>query len=346
MVRSLRRSRHCKHGCRAMFAPPRVMKCGKCVETNLVCDLIEPMSAALGWSKRKCILQMNILITTVVALLVVIVCVHCVQELSTHRLTIGSLFKCIRKAQNMNVGRNFLNFWFIYNEIYEQGDYQPFQVPEGGSVIDVGGNMGLFTCWADELMKRGTMYVFEPIPDLMKVLEHNTSQCKNTVKRFMLGLGSTQETVTIDYFPNANGLSSISMGNKNAMFERTSFVQWVMSKTLLKNPERVDIDIIRLDSMAAELPDIIDFVKIDVEGFELDVLRGFGKLVSRVQVFIIEVEAFKRKQLFDIIFLLRPTHFVSIRDDIRNSWNIVTAIRNNYTNSEGSVWRTTALENL
>lgn len=45
MVRSLRRSRHCKHGCRAMFAPPRVMKCGKCVETNLVCDLIEPMSA-------------------------------------------------------------------------------------------------------------------------------------------------------------------------------------------------------------------------------------------------------------------------------------------------------------
>ena len=267
------------------------------------------------------------MLDTVLALVILFLLVIIIKEMWDHKLSVGSLYRCMRMARKMDIGNTFLNFWYIYNEIYELEDYQPFEVPDGGVVLDIGGNMGLFSCWADEHMKGGTIYVFEPIPDLMKIVKNNTSRCKNTIKLFPFGLGDKQSNASIDYFPNANGLSTIDMADKNTRFENTSFVQALMSKAFLNDPERVDIEIIRLDSMAAELPDLIHFVKIDVEGFELAVLRGFGKLVSRVQVFVIEVESFKHNQLLKIIRLLHPTHFITIRDDIRRPWNIITAIR-------------------
>lgn len=265
---------------------------------------------------------------TVIIILFIIIIAALIKSAYAHKLSLGSLYRCnkMRTERNMHIGNNFLNFWFIYNEIYENGDYEPFKVPDGGFVIDIGGNMGLFSSWADERMTNGTIFVFEPIPQLMNIIKHNTKNSNNIIKYFNMGLGDEEKTVEIQYYPHANGLSTTDMSNKKTHLEKSILTSF-LSKVYLRDPEYIEVNIVRLDSLKDSLPDVIDFVKIDVEGFEFEVLKGFGALISRVQVFIIEVEAFKQMNLFEIIRLLQPTHYIHLREDDRHPWNMVTAIR-------------------
>lgn len=261
-------------------------------------------------------------------LIIILVYIMCASTMTAHRLTLVSLIRCKQKIHNENleIGHSFLNFWYVYNEIYENNDYEPFIVRKGGTILDIGGNMGLFTLWADERIEDGTIYVFEPIPELMNKIKKNTKNCKNTIIYVNKALGSKKNIETIKYYPHANALSTLNPANKKTIMTDTLSTK-IASKFYLKNELDVKIEVVPLENLNIDLPQEIDFVKIDVEGYELEVLRGFGSLLSRVQLMLVEVESFNKALLFDIIQLIDKTHIVHLRSDARENWNMIIGIR-------------------
>ena len=151
--------------------------------------------------------------------------------------------------------------WFKY-ETERLREY----LPKDGVVIDVGANLG-FTAliFAKHVGPSGRVYAFEPSPaayaKLLEVVEKN--QLGN-VQCFNLGCGSTRRSETL-LVPASSGNATI----------RRSGVH------LTGTCREMNIEIDTLDNMILSLAQKIDFLKIDTEGFEDQVLAGADEVVRR-----------------------------------------------------------------
>jgi FkbM family methyltransferase len=131
--------------------------------------------------------------------------------------------------------------------------------------IDIGANFGYFTCLAASKIGptgSGKVYSFEPNPKLFKLLEKNSiinwSMAPITLNQFALG---SDDGDGILFIPN-NGAANATLTN-------------------LKESEvtKAEIKIKKLDSILA-CDENIDIIKIDVEGYEYDVLRGATRIIK------------------------------------------------------------------
>jgi len=134
----------------------------------------------------------------------------------------------------------------------------------GMTFCDVGANMGVFTLYAARLVgPKGRVYAFEPVPDNLRVLQRNVARNK-------------MEWVTL--IPKAisqrPGKSQIYLSN------------YCGSHSLVPDPAEatgaaLTVETIRLDAIPEMR--VLDVIKIDTEGTELDVLRSLGEIrVSHV----------------------------------------------------------------
>ncbi len=134
-------------------------------------------------------------------------------------------------------------------------------LPDNIVMIDVGGNSGgIFSLFLD---KSKLIYVFEPIPSLYKTIEN--SILVNNEKKVVLikkALGNSNEFVSM--LDNNN--SSVVNGATNA-------------EVLTVEMSALDIELKSLQK--------IDFIKIDVEGFELFVLEGSQKILKEKRPFLL-----------------------------------------------------------
>ena len=139
-------------------------------------------------------------------------------------------------------------------------------LPKGGVVVDVGANLG-FTAllFARHIGPSGQVYAFEPSPPtyakLLQVVEKNRL---DNVKCFNIGCGGERCRATL-LVPPSSG---------NATIKR--------SGVHLANPcHEISIELDRLDSLILPLTRKVDFLKIDTEGFEDQVLAGADEVVTR-----------------------------------------------------------------
>jgi FkbM family methyltransferase len=139
-------------------------------------------------------------------------------------------------------------------------------LPEGGVVVDVGANLG-FTAllFAKHVGPGGRIYAFEPSPPayakLLEVMEKN--QLRN-VQCFNLGCGSGRRRETL-LVPPSSG---------NATIRRAGV-------SLADVRREINIEIDTLDHVILPLTPRVDFLKIDTEGFEDQVLAGSDEIVAR-----------------------------------------------------------------
>ena len=129
-------------------------------------------------------------------------------------------------------------------------------VRPGMTVLDVGGNLGLYTLLLSRLVgPTGRVITFEPDPDLFALLQRNCelNGCTN-VEAHNLGLGGRRDRLVLRRMIFNSGDNTLGSGG-NGLFRR-----------------EVTVGIVPLDEF---LPDLRpDFVKIDVQGWELEVLHG------------------------------------------------------------------------
>jgi FkbM family methyltransferase len=142
--------------------------------------------------------------------------------------------------------------------------------------VDVGANLGIFTRF---LMKHfDHVIAVEPLPDLAAKIERifgTTVQVENCA------LGSTKGSIKIRTPVDAQGnvlhaLTTAFEGNDLKMFEHQSVLENTVSVAQLDT----------LNNSGKQ----IGFVKIDVEGFELEVLKGASRILAKERpVVMIEI---------------------------------------------------------
>lgn len=152
----------------------------------------------------------------------------------------------------------------------------------GMTVVDVGANHGLFTLEAAHFIgPSGTIHAFEPAPATRERLKANLkANGLEGVHVFDAALGDHTGSAALRVHHEWTGLNTLARED----------ITWNRSK--LQADEIVEVPLTSLDAHAREHGlDRIDFLKIDVEGFELAVLRGARELLAgrRVRWVLLEV---------------------------------------------------------
>lgn len=149
-----------------------------------------------------------------------------------------------------------------------------FEELEIDLVIDVGANVGQFGRSLREFY-RGDIISFEPVPHVFKVLSENTKgdekwHCRN------MALGSEQSNLII-HVPTDNTMSSFHKMN-----------DFCESKFSLDADQAVEFEVsvnrldTVLDSIIPNWRDRSIFLKMDTQGYDLQVFQGVGKIMERV----------------------------------------------------------------
>jgi FkbM family methyltransferase len=174
--------------------------------------------------------------------------------------------KLVRQAQNVISFENvrfyiplfptdFLpRYQVMSGTFFEKGilDYLAYCVPAGGIVFDIGANVGNHAVyWA---IKRSAykVYAFEPVLSTFSLLETN------------IALNLAEKTNIPLNYAISDHLGQVSIGKVDLQN---------IGATRMKKDDKGAIVAITLDSFHF-LEQRVDFVKIDVEGFECNVIRG------------------------------------------------------------------------
>ncbi|HYO62586.1 MAG TPA: FkbM family methyltransferase, partial [Pyrinomonadaceae bacterium] len=169
------------------------------------------------------------------------------------------------------------------------------ELGDGAVVFDVGANIGMFSLFVGEHCRGARVFAFEPIKPIFETLGLNAALHGQNVKVFPFGLSDEERTDTFTYYPQYSARSGLS-----AYADAGSEAEVI--KTFLRNREAEGDSAMGELSRAADellegmfeseehecrlrrLSDVIreegieriDFLKVDVQQAELEVLRGLS----------------------------------------------------------------------
>jgi len=146
----------------------------------------------------------------------------------------------------------------------------------GNTAVDIGAHKGAYTYWMSKYVgAKGKVFSFEPQPQLNNQLSLLVKHSKN-VKLEALALSSNKGK---DYMVIPGGETSPSASINNNKYDR--------------NTTKISVEKTTLDDYFYTKNQIpINFIKCDVEGHELDVLKGGQQLLSKFKPIIsLESEA-------------------------------------------------------
>lgn len=183
-------------------------------------------------------------------------------------------------------------FDYLQNHLVEQRNFfeQPIlddlrlYVKKDAIIFDIGANIGNHSVYFAKKMKAKHVFSFEPITNtynkLLKNIEIN--QLNARVNCYNLGISDDEGSASICRFIHDNpGATSLSK-DEDGDFELISLDSWVKANFRLQ---------------------CIDFIKIDVEGFEKEVLKGAIETIKMFKpVIFIEIES--ENKIFINDFLL------------------------------------------
>jgi len=139
--------------------------------------------------------------------------------------------------------------------------------------IDVGANIGMYTVYLAKLFN--TIYSFEPIPALANDLA--ASKIKNN---FVYNVGLAEENSKRELKIPYNNIT------REALYAWAYFNSEHIERLFLKG-ESIIVDCRTLDSYCFS---DVDFIKIDVEGYELNILIGAKDTINKYKpILLIEV---------------------------------------------------------
>lgn len=159
---------------------------------------------------------------------------------------------------------------FIDNYIFLYGVYESFildiirtHLHAGMTFVDIGANIGQHTMFASSIVgNKGSVYAFEPIPriytQLLSSSQENNFQNIIHAKNIAIGEKDSEETLYISK-KNIGGSSLVNQEETN---------------------EKITVTI-KSGDKELELITRIDMIKIDVEGYEYEVLKGIQNTLAK-----------------------------------------------------------------
>lgn len=176
----------------------------------------------------------------------------------------GALETVTRNGVEREIGNMKIRFPVRYSRYYE-ANYEPVtfdflrrNCKKGGVFLDCGAHIGLFAVVGAKLVgETGKVFSFEPTPKTREVLTEvvEINDCQNITE--IRGEAIAAEKGTATFFDTGDDAS-----NANSLVKTD------------RHANGLTVPTISIDEFAAERNLKIDVLKIDVEGAELDALRG------------------------------------------------------------------------
>jgi FkbM family methyltransferase len=175
------------------------------------------------------------------------------------------------KNENLAIYINVDNY--IEHLILSTGDYEEdvyklinISLKPGYVAIDVGANIGIQTIRMSSIVgDYGKVYSFEPIEFLRKKFQNNVAlnNCEN-VELLPLALSDENHTIEVYIDEKKWNQGTFSLSDSDSVGTRQQL-------TVMKGDDIPQINLLER----------LDLIKIDVEGFEYNVLRGLRKTLNK-----------------------------------------------------------------
>ena len=161
----------------------------------------------------------------------------------------------------------------------------PQLVKEGDTVIDIGANLGYYTCpLADLAGAQGQVYAVEPVPVIFSVLKRNVGRRQN-VELLNYALGEEERTIE---------MANDSVAAAGYFGTGRNFVN---DGELSKDAVRFTAQMRRGSELFGSLKKI-DFIKCDIEGYERVVLPELRPLIEKFHpTVLVETDGESRQQM-------------------------------------------------
>lgn len=164
-------------------------------------------------------------------------------------------------------------------------EWMKTNIKEGMIVVDIGACVGLYTSLLSDLVSNtGKVFAFEPRSDNFKKLSELTVDRKNvTLERAGIADFNTDAAILYVYNYGYIGWNSF-----------LSDTPWMHNTDLQET-----VSLYRLDDYLEKLGiHQIDFIKMDVEGYDLPVLKSCQKIINNTPTikFLMEIHTYQHTQ--------------------------------------------------
>lgn len=168
---------------------------------------------------------------------------------------------------------------YVERKILKEGIYQAGLMelissimPPDCAFVDVGANIGTFSIPIAKAFPEIEVYAFEPNPAAIERFERNASLNGPPMNLHLhgVGVGSSRGTLHLRAFDGKDmGLSSFIVSAKTT------------------SAEPIPVEVVTLGETFSNCRQRVGFIKIDVEGFELEVLAGGQTIIAEHRPFVL-----------------------------------------------------------
>lgn len=206
-----------------------------------------------------------------------------------------NIISCDIRGINYYLNRNDFTQWQVYAR-YPELHYEAFlQTKKKGNVIDIGSNIGSFCLPVAKYMKlsnwKNKVYCFEPYNKIYEILNKNIS-INNDLRKYLI-----VENIALSEIIGEKMKFKIITSNHGANF---------LEKPSYDNDKNLIITNTLDNYCSNNKIQNVSFIKIDVEGMELEVLKGAMNTLERdnPSIFIeVNEKKYNKKNLSIIPFL-------------------------------------------
>lgn len=186
-------------------------------------------------------------------------------------------------------------YWF-YGSKRESSELKMFNklISSGDCVFEIGGHIGYFTQIFEDLVgEEGKVLVAEPTPKNRDFLMKNVRDNTAVLPFAMADMNGEMEFYTEKFGGFTNSLvNEFTEASGEALSESQNSDESSISK--------ITVEVKTVDSMCEQHSVSPNFLKIDVEGAELSVLKGAEQVLKNTKALMVEVSR-NHKEVFEFL---------------------------------------------
>ena len=188
-----------------------------------------------------------------------------------------------------NLIRYFINLFDKISNRKIINELKKYFINDINVFFDVGGHHGETTLWFSKFFQIKKIYIFEPNLSIFNTLKRNISKINKTsiVKTYNFALGNENKEANLKQMIESSSSTFHDLDESTEYFKRKRKILTLFyNKKLFTEIKSKIVNF--TDFIQEEKIDYIDLLKIDTEGYELNILKGLNSFIKKTKVIYFE----------------------------------------------------------